>query len=213
MIGKPTTAFIPENETIFVNLRSSSGTSVNIGTTVDLSIVVKNLFNNSIYNVTITEQIQDAIDFLETPAGPFDGNDINHTDISVLNLDNLESLSVNYLNITSNEFILNIPKIDKYETITLGFKINLTQVGSMSVLSPEISWYDHWGDRNVPSDDIIINSILFSVSDILVNPKVGYFPEIEVAEINYTTIIFVSLATIVFAIFGRILYMKKPFML
>jgi len=213
MIGKPTVAFIPENETIFVLLESSRDTSVRINTTVDLSIIIKNLFNNSIYNVTITERIQDAINFVETPAGVFDGNDVNHTDIPITNLNNLEQLTVNYLNITSTEFIVNIAKIEKYETIALGFKINLTEVGAATVRSPEISWYDHWGDRNVPSSDVSINSISFSVFDIEVNAKIGYFPDVEVADINYTTVIFISLATIVLALFGRILYKKKPFAL
>lgn len=211
LFANPIHAFSPEEEMVFVIVLSSEESNVAVGTLINISIIIKNLTDNPIHNITVIEKLPISIEFIQTPYGLFNGTEANYTGFSFVNQINNENIQANYLNSTASNFTLNFNEIRKSETLSIGFIINVTQVGTALTLDKTIvEYYDHWGDKNRVSPGKI-NSLGFDVREIPQYQKGKYFPDVKVEEVDYQIIILIFISVLVLALSGRILYKKKPF--
>lgn len=218
-----TSGFVPIEEQVNVYTFSDAASLDNIepGIPVNFSIVVKNLSNDTIHNITIFQNFAksfetETVKLLESPLEKFGGEPINHTS-STGNIEVEDKLTgnmikINYLNITLSNFTLNFEEIKSGFSIGIGYSLNFTQ--ELSIYSPDatlLTYYDHWGDEQSESGKI---SPSFNIQLPEENEIAPYFPSFETEdELNPTQIFLTVFIVIIVAYFGRILYLKNPFKL
>ena len=220
MFTHPSQAFIPEDNSIEVMTFSdvASEDSVEIGTLVNITIVIKNLTNETMNNMTVFQKFtnepeEETVKLVKTPYGDFSGEATNYTDneipgLTVTNSLNDQAIPANYMNITEANITLNLPELLAGGEIGLTFTFNFTDEGIYIFNTASVTYYDHWGDKKT----------LRSYSEVSVNvaateehPIAPYIPNFETTETNFTLIIGLIIGVVIIALLSRALYLKKPF--
>ncbi len=217
--------FVPEDMQVKAYTFSSANakSNLNVGELVNFTVVVKNLTNETITNVTIFQQYARSIvtnvsKMVNTPLGAFNGP-MNYTSefapapspapLDMINVLTGEKLEFNYFNITYNNFTLNLPSIDAGDSIGIGYTLNLTKTGTFSYDPTRVEYYDHWMDKNIATASSMPNILIAEPEENKIAP---FFPEVEVdEEIDYYSILLPLLSIIMVAILSRIVYFKNPF--
>jgi len=201
-------------EALIVN-NSKNSSNIEVGNIVDFSVLIKNLWNDSINNITITQEIPSSNVKLVSVGGQSMGeSSASLTNITVDDTYTGKQLKLSYLNFTYSEtdksnFTANIDiTLAQDDYFVLGFQLNFTQSGNFNVLQPNVSYYDHWHDphTNVNGVDSIGVNVL-SVDD---DTRRQYIPYADTVDPNYTLILAGFLAVMVAAVLSRILHGKKP---
>jgi hypothetical protein len=220
LFSQPSQAFIPEENTIRIMTFSDAAAegSVEIGTFVNITIVIKNLTNETMNNVTIFQKYindpaEEAIKLMKTPYGDYFGEPINYTESEIPGLTVTNSLTnqaifANYLNVTESNITLNIPEILAGDEIGLTYTFNFTDEGIYIFNAADITYYDHWGDeKNLKS----FNEVSVNVAAADENSIAPYIPSFETTEINFMLIFGLTFGVVIIALVSRGLYLKKPF--
>lgn len=207
--------FIPQDETVTIALLTGDKRDVNVGTEVDLTVIITNFTNETISNITVFFPIPSGMVFLRTPFEDFNGEDVNYTRIKdnpvMLDLSSNLNIPLNYLNVTASNFTLNFDNIEKFNSLSFGLRVNITSddrtiLGISSDLIT-MEYYDHFGD---PLTVKVANNVDFNVATLTTNELVGYFPELTIDDINYFIFLWIGLGITAAAIIGRMLYRKRP---
>ena len=212
-------AYTPDNEIIQLMTFSdvADKDSVNVGTLVNMTIVMKNLTNDTISNMTIFQTIAkedniDSISLFKSPYGLYEGEAINYSSSEIADLSITNSLTdlpvpINYLNVTNYNFTLNIPTLNVGEEIGISFTMNFTEEGLFIFNAADLDYYDHWGDTYSMKSysDISVNVVIPEV-----DPMREFIPEFETTELDYKLVLYITLGTIIIALASRALYLKKP---
>lgn len=196
----------------------ASESSVNVGTLVNITIVIKNLTNETMNNMTVFQKYindpeEEAVKLIKTPFGAYSGEPINYTDseipgLTVTNSLNDQAIAANYLNITEANITLNLPNLLASGEIGLTFTFNFTDEGIYIFNAADITYYDHWGDKKTLKS---FSEVSVNVAIVEDNPIAPYIPNFETTEINFPLIIGMTLGVVVIALLSRGLYLKKPF--
>ena len=220
LFSQPSQAFVPENDTIKVTTFSdvAAESSVDIGTFVNITIVIKNLTNETMNNVTIFQKYindpaEESVKLMKTPYGDFSGEPINYTDseipgLTVTNSLNNKDIFANYLNVTESNITLNLPKLLAGGEIGLTYTFNFTDEGIYIFNAADVTYYDHWGDVKTLKS---FNEVSVNVAKVDENPIAPYIPNFETTETNYLLIIGFTFGVVIIALVSRGLYLKKPF--
>jgi uncharacterized repeat protein (TIGR01451 family) len=214
LFGASTTAnFVPENgrvtSLLYVDVKFDDRLNIDLGSNVTFDIVVKNLTNNSISNLTITQTIPQNLDLIEVMGQDISDVPGNFNDLSAVSSIGPTNLAVRYLNITASNFTTNLDiTMASGDSIGLRFVMQANQVASPSFSAATVSYYDHWGDRyNAVRQETQIN---LDIDTSTTPPYLSFIPDFDTTDTDYTLIIGLTLGTALIALLGRVLYLKKP---
>jgi uncharacterized repeat protein (TIGR01451 family) len=210
MSASSTWAFVPVNESVFVNTLSSVQTDIPIGTFADITVTIKNLTNDTISNVTLFQAIPAGIDFISSdsmPDAPY-SEDVSYEDISVINQITKQNRVVNWLNVTARNFTMNFDQMPVQDAFSFQFTINSSIVSaSLVIVGARVTYYDFWGDRQQAISD---NTLTYQVTEVPTNEKAKFFPDVTVDEIDYWKVAYVIVISLFVALISRMLYKKRP---
>ena len=103
---------------------------------------------------------------------------------------------------------MNLNNINHGDEIRFQFTLNVTDVTTSLISTTKLDYYDKYGDLqptvSAPSD-LALQSIAAPDCE-----KCPFFESVEVDDINWTTIVIVSIVIILAGILSRSLYKKKP---
>lgn len=206
------TAFTPRDEgfvEVYLYSQADNRNDVEIGNTVDFSIVIKNLWNDTIHNLTLIQPFPADTDLISVADQPVEQQNQNFTAFSVTDTNSGTQLDFQYLNVTESNMTANIDiNMERGDYFTLGFELNFTTTGSYSFTAPSLTYYDHWGDIQT---EIQTQTTSIQIVEIEEDTRTQYIPSFETTEPNYQIIVGGILAIFVVAILGRTLHLKKPF--
>lgn len=201
----------PEEGIIAISLLASERSDVEVGTIIEVYIVIKNLSNLTMNNVVINQSldITDKLKFTESPVGYFNGTDRDYIEnVNVINHITGNNVTLKSLNITSSNFTMSMDSIEPKEEFSFKFKVNITESGSSAIPETSLTYHDKYGDLQGPFKSL--NNIAISADKNTVNDKIGHFPEIEVDDSDNDLIFWGSFLLIVVAVLSRSLYKKRP---
>lgn len=203
----------PDDGIIAISLLATERSDVEVGSSIEIYLVIKNFSNFTMNNVTVTQFLDtnnvEALQFIESPIGLFNGTDRTYTEnVSVINYISGENVTLNSFTISSNNFTLNMGKIDKSEVYSFRFSVNITESGRSSISETTVTYYDQFGDLQDPLDSP--NDIEIRATAVPTNEKDGFFPEIEVEDVNYRTVFIIAFVLLAVALLSRSLYKKRP---
>jgi len=211
LIVSQSQGFIPIDEDIVVTTVRDSENNLEVGTIVEISVIVKNFFNNSISNITLTQVLPSDVTLIESPFGTF-SEARNYTlegdNLSVFDAASNLNISLNYLNVTSSNFTLNLGKLAAFGKFSFSYKLNMSSADDIVTLDPiAMTYFDHWGDVQTFSGG---NPLTFNVREKDVNELKRFFPEIEVDDNDRTLIFVLILGLTLIALASRLLHLKRP---
>jgi len=183
---------------------------IEVNNIINITILVKNLTNETYTNVSIIQEIPIAgVEFYEHPYERFTGENASYTDIEIPDVLNHNSLQLNYLNVTQSNFTLNMDFMQNDSSFAIKYSVNMTSDGDFSFPRTNVTYYDHWGDLNyMESVNYLLITVIKPTNDTRtyyrVNPG-------DVEDFELMKILPWSLGVLVIAVFSRSLYLKKPF--
>lgn len=190
--------------------------TIHVGTSVNFTAVLKNLTNETIHNVTIFQTYASNTEtntskLISTPLGIFNGPKNYTSDVLFELKDTLSgnTLEFNYLNVTYNNFTLNLPELAAGKSIGIGYTVNFTKIKSQNFPACTVTYYDHWDDKYT-----VVGTSLstFSVIEPKTNEIAPYFPDVKVnSSTDYSTILYALGSVVIIAILSRGVYFKNPF--
>ncbi|MCY3411288.1 MAG: hypothetical protein INQ03_06570 [Candidatus Heimdallarchaeota archaeon] len=216
----PSAAFIPEEPEVkvftFSEIRDQP--EIESGKPINFTIIIKNLTNSSISNITIFQTYAEnyEVSFLKlvnSPMGAYTGP-VNYTGqpgtLSIKDAATHESVPINYLNVTNQNFTMNVPSLAAGKTLGIGFTLNFTRERTYSFTdkAAEVTYYDHWGD---PYTVISEHNPTINIDNPEEDEVEPYIPRVPVeSELDFKPIIFISLGLVVLVLVIRIVYGKNP---
>ena len=109
---------------------------------------------------------------------------------------------------------MNFDRLERHQSVAFSFKINTTAEGlytindQISSLKPtRINYFDEFQDPQTINGR---NAIFIQVSELILNEKLGSFPEVEVDELEVNTIILFASGILLIALLSRLVHFKKP---
>lgn len=201
----------PEEGIIAINLLATERSDIEVGSIIEVYIVIKNFSNFTMNNVMINQSVDDTdgLQITESPIGRFNGTDRGYTeDVTVINHITGNNVTLTSFNVTSSNFTMSMDAIDPKDEFSFKFKINVTEAPLATIDRTSVTYDDKFGDSQGPiesTNDIEIRSV-----ELIINDKIGYFPEIEVDDSDNSLILLGSFLLIVVAVLSRSLYKKKP---
>ncbi|MCE7733247.1 MAG: hypothetical protein GPJ54_00115 [Candidatus Heimdallarchaeota archaeon] len=201
----------PEEGIIAIHLLATERTDIEVGSIIEVYIVIKNFSNFTMNNVMINQSVDEVrgLQIIESPVGSFNGTDRGYTeDVTVINHITGDNVTLTSFNVTSSNFTMSMDAIASNVELSFKFKINVTESPLATINPTTVIYDDKFGDTQGPiesTNDIEIRSV-----EIIINDKIGHFPEIEVDDSDNDLILLGSILLIVVAVLSRMLYKKKP---
>lgn len=205
------TAFAPRDEgfvEVFLYTHAEDRRNIEIGTTVDFSIVVKNLWNDTIHNMTLFQIFPAGSELMSIVNQPIEDQNQNFTDLSTTDERSGMQLDFNYINVTESNMTANFDiNMERGDYFVFDFSLNFTIDGQYTLEEPSFTYYDHWGDRKTEAK---IQTTTVEIVTIEQDTRTQFIPAFETTEPNYGILVGGIFAIFIIAILGRSLHLKKP---
>jgi len=196
----------------FLYMTQTNPNNVVANQPVNMSIVVTNLTNETIHNVTITQTLLQNTQLIGVGDQKITPDTANFTNLVIPDTLSGSQLHLSYLNFTTTQLV---PELSANFNITLPagalfsfeFRLNFTKTGQFPFSAPVVSFYDHWGDKQT---DVKTQNVSANVKESPVETRRKYIPTFTTSKTNYTLIIGGFIALLAVALLGRTLHFKAP---
>ena len=142
-----TSSFVPEQTLVFFQVPDKHET-IN-GTTVEFALFIKNYFNYTITNITVSLNLTESSDlhFLSCSFGELTGDNVtlNSTILSP-EIGEFDSVNITYGNMTSSYLEYNVSEIEPDQQMSFFYNITSNAIVETSVPRSSMSYYDNWMD-------------------------------------------------------------------
>ncbi|NPD87202.1 MAG: hypothetical protein HGN29_00670 [Asgard group archaeon] len=164
---KPTNSYIPSNELVFGQQKMQNRVPVDSNFTV--GIFIKNFFNYTITNVTVTLNltVTESLKLTSCEFGSLDDGNITLENPMQSSSENgFTAMDITYGYFTENVLTFNISQIVNGTEFIFFYNVTSGDSGSRSLPRADMTYYDHYPDLNEASSQLDLLLEFYSEEDV-----------------------------------------------
>ncbi len=178
------------------------------GTIVNVTVLIKNLSNDTMRNVNVSQTLPEEIDLVLSPFGSV-SSEINITQPMDMEMPSGETLRINSAYANSSYFTFNFDSLVNGSGIAFTYSINATRDKVFDIDAVQVDYLDHWGDPHTANGNRI-SLEFFPPEEKADNDK--YYPKFEVGEVDWVLVISTAVGLVFgVSVISALVYFKKPF--
>lgn len=179
------------------------------GTWVNFTVIVKNLSNDTMRNVNISQSFPRDLHLVVSPFGQVNANaTLNITSPATISMPTGGTWNITKGFANSSYYEFSFPSLVNGSSISYTFSLNATFERVFDINPPKVEYLDHWGDPYTVSGNRV--SLEFSPPEEKQDIE-KYYPEFEVKEPDWELIIGTGLTLVASAtVISALVYFRRP---
>ncbi len=181
---------------------------LNPGTWVNITVLIKNLSNDTMRNVNVSQSLPNDLEIVRSPFGNLT-DVVNITTPAEMPMADGKMIHINSAFFNKTYYRFNFDSLINGSGISFAISVNATRDKVFDIDPVTVDYLDHWGDPHTVTGNRV--SLEFFPIEEKSDDDL-YYPKFEVTDVDWTLVISTTLAVIIGAsILSALVYFRKPF--